>query len=347
MPSDSPGGDCTSNDNMHGHGWGAVSDLASDGEAIQVEVPAGFNRNVSVYGIYPSEHISECGGSSSGGSDNGQGFFLGEEADDILESMSMSIDIDYNPGTPPNITCTGGNPLSVTSVFPYGGVNGTHISINGGNFLLGTEVDLVDPTTNDVVASCVNPNCDVGSPSPICNEPPTKPYGDHTLSCVVYDYNTVLANNTIYKLRLYHPSNGSEITTTGTFEVDSFKYVSSGVFISLDTNTDVYDFENLTVNSTSANNNINICNTGSAAAALSPLPTIDNSPTVQFHFPGGNTTYAVSSDDGTCSSSLNANSCCMLYVQFHPLALGPQTRNLSVYESSSLVGTKTLTGTGI
>ncbi|HUP56222.1 MAG TPA: hypothetical protein VM598_02140 [Bdellovibrionota bacterium] len=97
--------DCTTSDNMHGRGVGIVSDkLVTYGGSLSMQVPAGPDRTISVFGIDPPG--GDCGGSSSGGTQ--YGYFLGETTRPIFGPTAVTIPISFTAGATASLACTDG-----------------------------------------------------------------------------------------------------------------------------------------------------------------------------------------------------------------------------------------------
>lgn len=132
---------CTSSDNMKGKGFGILSKPAQRNQAINLMVPSGYGRNISVFGVYPSTEIEECGGTNTG-SNSGEGYYLGETTIDLTGPASVVVPINYD-GAASDVTCTGdGSSQSISTIFPDGGLLGTVISINGNGFDAGSTVEV-------------------------------------------------------------------------------------------------------------------------------------------------------------------------------------------------------------
>lgn len=137
-----------STDNMHGAGFGIVSNVVTPGTAIQMDLPAGPARNIEIYGIYPTP--TACGGTpnSNGGTDS-SGYFLGSVVQDLLQSTTVTVGINYNQASA-QLTCS--SPPQIVSIVPTGGPlgGGLLVGINGNSFKSGVTVALTDISGNAV-----------------------------------------------------------------------------------------------------------------------------------------------------------------------------------------------------
>lgn len=133
--------DCKSTNDMHGAGVGIITNSAPRGSPISISVPAGADRTIDVYGVYPPD--ANCGGAGSGSND---GYFLGRVKQALSKDTTVTIPISYVSNTSPDVTCTpkssnGGLPpppvVQVFGVFPGGGrpAGGYTVRIRGSGFL--------------------------------------------------------------------------------------------------------------------------------------------------------------------------------------------------------------------
>jgi hypothetical protein len=94
---------CTTPNNFNSRGMGVFSKPTGRGTPIQIEVPAGTNRSIDVYGIYPN--TTECGGSTTSSSTK-SGYLLGSKLVDITENTNVIVPVSFTSGTTASITCT-------------------------------------------------------------------------------------------------------------------------------------------------------------------------------------------------------------------------------------------------
>lgn len=91
---------CSSGDQVNGTGFGLLTKTVARGQTVSVDVPAGTQRAIDVYGIYPA--LPSCGGSASTSIANG--YFLGRAVRDLVESAAVTITTSYS-GASSNFTC--------------------------------------------------------------------------------------------------------------------------------------------------------------------------------------------------------------------------------------------------
>jgi hypothetical protein len=105
--------DCTTSDNMHGRGVGITSDrLVTYGGSLSMQVPAGPDRTISVFGFDPPG--GDCGGSSAGATQ--YGYFLGDTTRSIFGPTAVTIPISFTAGTPASLACVDGGGGSTQTI---------------------------------------------------------------------------------------------------------------------------------------------------------------------------------------------------------------------------------------
>lgn len=113
---------CTKSAALYNAPWGSVSPLRQKNAGLTVMVPKGQNRTFDAFGIYPSSYISECGGTSTGGSGNvGYAYFLGRTPNvTIAGGTIVNIPISYTANTMPAVTCDGAQDPPDAHLVPNG-----------------------------------------------------------------------------------------------------------------------------------------------------------------------------------------------------------------------------------
>lgn len=300
---------CESPNNMNGRGFGRMSKLTVRGNAIQMEVPGGKARAIDVYGIYPSAHIPECGGTSTSGGGGGYGYFLGRVIADLLEPKAVVVPIFYNGTDTHSIACTGGHhndSFQVHLAFPNGGVGGTVVKVHGGGFQSGATVKIGADTC--AVTSVLNHEiqCTAGAPTA---------YGAQTVT-------------------VYNPDGTTASKTSG------FTYVSTQPFLTIDQDPAKLNFGSVNATSGFVDHTILLMNSGGGGAGT--MSATVSGP--HFVFKGG----AYPGTGGTCGASLAAGANCNVVVQYDPTATGQHTAALSFTAGApSNNPSVQLTGTGI
>ncbi|MBI3557110.1 MAG: beta-propeller fold lactonase family protein, partial [Deltaproteobacteria bacterium] len=168
---------CSSADNMHGRGSGLVSSAAARGATIELDLTAGIDRGIDVYGFFPTPTM--CGGPATG---NFTGYFLGGVTQSIVQNATITVPITFSSTTPQDLTCVGSGTTPNFNYFIYVANQGSNdvsaytintstgalAAVSGSPFTAGTNpfsvaVDplgkfayAVNGTTHDVSAYTIN-----------------------------------------------------------------------------------------------------------------------------------------------------------------------------------------------
>ena len=308
---------CTSPTNMRGTGVGAISDTTPRGTPVTLAIPAGTSRTIDVYGVFPPDQ-SNCGGatgsSGSSGGSNG-GFFLGRTVADLAADTTVTVGISY-AGAPADVTCTnnnGGNSqtLQIFSPFPYGGRNtgGWTSTINGSGFLSTALVTIGGTAcTSQTINSTSNISCTVPA-----------------LGAGTYSVNV-------------DNQNGTPSVTSGAF----FQIVSATAFVSVDKNTNLLDFGNVTSGQTK-----DIAVAFSSNGAGSP-PSFNSIASINTALSSAQ--IAVVSGSSTCPFGISfaPDASCIVTLRFSPSSTGVKSASNVVFTSGGTPASfTTIQGTGI
>lgn len=122
---------CSSANGFAGRGAGlGAENLVRRGQTIELDVPAGTERRIDVYGIYPPP--AACAGSEG---TNPSGYLLGSAVRDLLEPATVVIPISYASGASPDLNCGaagGGAGAGFGSAFQFDGAsNGLNVTQTG------------------------------------------------------------------------------------------------------------------------------------------------------------------------------------------------------------------------
>jgi hypothetical protein len=302
---------CTSVTGFHGVGQGKFSSPTARGTPMEVDVSAGQNRTIDVYGVYPPS--SECGATQNpnGGGTGGGGYFLGRVTQALAQDSVVTVPIVYAGGAP-EIVCTGGGGnqgLQISSVFPYGGLTagGALINVNGSGFLTTAVVKIggVVCPINTLTSNTIN-----------CTAP----------ALAVGTYPIVVDN-----------LDGHTINSGAVFQA-----VSSGPFVSVDANTNSLDFGSVTVGQTKTLT-LSFINTGSTNATL---PSTFGAVVAPFAFAGG----AYPGTGGTCTAAgsiTGSGGSCTVVITYSPVSAITSTIPTIQLVTAPNVTFTNFTGTGI
>lgn len=99
-------GNCIVHDNFAGKGQGILAGLVPYGQSIEIEVPAGKDRRVDVYGFFPPPSYCFDDPTLDDVPASQKGYLVGTASVDISEATSVTVNTAFSQGAASSFTCT-------------------------------------------------------------------------------------------------------------------------------------------------------------------------------------------------------------------------------------------------